>query len=317
MPRQPDDPSLALDDVEYLVDSWLVHLRGINKSDGTLVTYERGVRQYLAFCRSHGHTEPIRRRVLSAWLAYLRDEQHMQGYTARSRLTAVRQFTKWLLDEGEIEFNPFVEMSQPAVDEKLVEPLTLDQIQAMLKACASPKGATPERVYVDTRDTAIIHLLAETGMRAGELVGMLAEDVHWREAPPYLAIQKSKTRRGRTVPISAQAADRISRYDRARRRVRNADSMTAYWLAARGGALTYSGLYDALTKRANEAGVQDFHPHKMRHTAAHRWLAAGGSEGGLMSVAGWQSPQMLMRYTKAQAAARAAEEARKLNLGEL
>ena len=36
-----------------------------------------------------------------------------------------------------------------------------------------------------------------------------------------------------------------------------------------------------------------------------------------MSVAGWTRPDMLMRYTKAQAASRAAEEARRLNLGDL
>ncbi len=43
----------------------------------------------------------------------------------------------------------------------------------------------------------------------------------------------------------------------------------------------------------------------------------GGSEGGLMAVAGWTRPDMLLRYTKAQASARAADEARTLNLGEL
>ena len=53
----------------------------------------------------------------------------------------------------------------------------------------------------------------------------------------------------------------------------------------------------------------------LRHTAAHRWLAAGGSEGGLMAVAGWTHPDMLLRYTKARASERAAEEARALNLG--
>jgi len=46
-------------------------------------------------------------------------------------------------------------------------------------------------------------------------------------------------------------------------------------------------------------------------------LAAGGSEGGLMAVAGWTRPDMLLRYTKAQASSRAAAEARGLNLGEL
>ena len=53
--------------------------------------------------------------------------------------------------------------------------------------------------------------------------------------------------------------------------------------------------------RAEMAGVAGFHPHRLRHTAAHRWLAKGGSEGGLMAVAGWTRPDMLLRYTKAQA----------------
>jgi integrase len=69
--------------------------------------------------------------------------------------------------------------------------------------------------------------------------------------------------------------------------------------------------------RATLADVPGFHPHRLRHTAAHRWLAAGGSEGGLMAMAGWTRPDMLMRYTKAQASVRAAEEAKSLNLGDL
>lgn len=72
-----------------------------------------------------------------------------------------------------------------------------------------------------------------------------------------------------------------------------------------------------LETRAQTAGVVGFHPHKLRHTAAHRWLARGGSEGGLMAVAGWTRPDMLLRYTRAQASSRAAEEAQRLNLGEL
>ena len=101
-----------------------------------------------------------------------------------------------------------------------------------------------------------------------------------------------------------------------RRTHRLADS-PALWLGDRGKPFNYDGLHKSLQYRARLAGVDGFHPHKLRHTAAHRWLAAGGSEGGLMAVAGWTRPDMLMRYTKAQASARAAEEARGLNLGDL
>jgi integrase/recombinase XerD len=60
-----------------------------------------------------------------------------------------------------------------------------------------------------------------------------------------------------------------------------------------------------------------FHPHLLRHTAATRWLAAGGSEGGLLSIAGWKRRDMLDRYTSATSSDRAAAQARTLNLGDM
>jgi hypothetical protein len=47
------------------------------------------------------------------------------------------------------------------------------------------------------------------------------------------------------------------------------------------------------------------------------WLYKGGFEQGLMSIAGWSDRHMLDRYTRATASERAADEARRLSLGEL
>ena len=52
-------------------------------------------------------------------------------------------------------------------------------------------------------------------------------------------------------------------------------------------------------------------------TAAHRWLAKSGSESGLMAIAGWTRTDMLVGYTRARASERAAQEAQRLNLGDL
>lgn len=76
-------------------------------------------------------------------------------------------------------------------------------------------------------------------------------------------------------------------------------------------------LYRSLRRRAEPAGIVGFRPHRLRHTAAHRWLAAGGSESGLMAMAGWTRVEMLIRYTRANAGERAAAEARRLDLGNL
>jgi integrase len=56
-----------------------------------------------------------------------------------------------------------------------------------------------------------------------------------------------------------------------------------------------------------QAGLPGLHPHQLRHTFAHAWLAQGGGETDLMRLAGWKSRQMLGRYGASAADARARE----------
>ena len=215
------------------------------------------------------------RRTLDAFLADLLDRGR-EGTTARSRLTAVRQFARWLIRQDELETDPLVGVTPPRLDTKVVEPLTDDEIRALLATCVSPKGAAKDRRFRDVRDAALIRLMFETGLRASEVVGLALEDVHWRDDPPFLIVRTAKSRRGRTVPFSAQASMAVDRYARLRRHhvLRSSPSM---WLGSRGNRLSYIGLHDSLTDRTERAGSARFHPHLLRHTAAHRWLAAGGS----------------------------------------
>ena len=53
-------------------------------------------------------------------------------------------------------------------------------------------------------------------------------------------------------------------------------------------------------------------PHSLRRAFAVRWLARGGSETGLMRVAGWSSLVMVQTYVRAQSDVLAADEMRKL-----
>jgi integrase len=157
--------------------------------------------------------------------------------------------------------------------------------------------------------------MMETGIRAGEVVAMTVDDVDLNRE--LAVIRRGKGGKGRVVQFSPQTATAIDRYLRARRSHRLA-STPALWLGADNWrTFNYFGLRHSLVARADAAGIKGFHPHKMRHTAATRWLRANGSEQGLMAVAGWSSRTMLDRYTAASAAERAAAEARGLNLGDL
>ncbi|MHB9858586.1 tyrosine-type recombinase/integrase [Streptomyces sp. YIM S03343] len=293
-------------DMRALLDSWVLHLAAERKSAQTLKTYGDGVRSFLRWTASTGIPPALDRPTVNAFTVALIDGG-AQASTARSRQLAVRRFSAWLADEGEIDHDQLVNLRPPKLDAKVVECLDDDQLKALIKAC---KGNDLR----DRRDEAIIRLMIETGARAGEVVSMTLDDIHLRDGGAV--IRKGKGGKGRTVPFGAQTGRAIDRYLRLRRAHQLADT-PALWLGDRGKGFGYDGLYVALKGRAELAGIDGFHPHLMRHTAASRWLAAGGSEGGLMAVAGWTRRDMLDRYTRASSERRAADEARRLNLGDL
>ena len=297
---------LTAPDLAVLLPSWELALRAERKSPATIKSYAEGARQYLRWCSDNDRPLVLDRHQLAGFVDSLLTSG-LQPATARSRQLGVRRFAAWLVEEQEIPTDPLLGVKAPKLDTQVIEPLTTDQLKAMIKACAG-------RDLRERRDEAILRLMFETGARAGEVAVLAVGDIN---LPAGTAIvRRGKGGKGRVVPFGPETALAIDRYLRVRRTHRLADS-DGLWLGDRGKAFSYDALHKSLGMRAQMAGVTGFHPHLLRHTAAHRWLAAGGSEGGLMAVAGWTRPDMLMRYTKAQASARAGAEARTLNLGEL
>lgn len=294
-------------DLAALLPSWQLALNAERKSPRTVRCYSDGVRSFLAYCEAAGVTPELTRATVSAFTVNLLDNG-AEPATARTRQQSLRRFSNWLADEGEIEADELLTLKPPRLDTKVVEPLTDAELTELIKACRVGKSLR------DRRDEAIVRLMLETGARAGEVAAMTTADIDLSRG--MAIIRRGKGGRGRMVPFAPQTASAIDRYLRLRRAHRLADT-EPLWLGDRGTTFSYSSLQRSLGYRAQIAGIPRFHPHLLRHTAATRWLAAGGSEGGLMAVAGWKSRDMLDRYTAATASSRAADEARSLNLGDL
>jgi integrase/recombinase XerD len=287
-----------------LAESWQIHLASRNLSGQTRSSYRAAVTKYLNWCGENDISEPMSRRAIEKFAA-----DSLSGgdepTTVRLRHYALKGFAKWLTDEEEIPANPFIGLSPPKQHVKLVPALTDEQVTKILASC---KGTD----FSDRRDDAIFRFMVETGVRASELVAMDISDIDLRALTAV--VRKGKGAKARLVPFSPTAAASLDRYIRVRKR-RNPMS-TRMWLNNKNSnPMSYDTLIYSLKKRAEKAGIKNFYPHKTRHTAATRWLRAGGSESGLMAITGWETRQMIDRYTRASASERATEESRRLNLG--
>jgi site-specific recombinase XerD len=291
--------------------AWQVALRAENKSPGTVTIYADCVTRYLRWCAERDH-RPMSRTALNQWVAGMLDAGSAPG-TARIRQQAVRRFAAWLTAGGELPTDPFPGVKAPRVEPPLVEPLTDAELRALIATCAVPDtAASADQILHHRRDEAIIRLMFETAIRSGELVDLHLDDVDL--IARLITIHRGKGGRGRVIPIGPSTTEALIAY-LGEREQHPLAATPDLWLGSRGKRFGREGLSRSLRRRAARAEVKGFRPHRLRHTAAHRWLAAGGSESGLMAIAGWTRTDMLVRYTRARAGERAADEARRLNLG--
>ena len=304
MPTHTVAPEL---DLPELLDSFTISLRAAHRSESTVKVYRLGITQYVDWCDTHRLPRCLDRAQVRAWMVHLH-ERGSAPATVASRLAGIRQMSKWLTEEGMLDADPLLRLAAPKPDIPITPVLTDEQLKALFKACSGS-------AFRDRRDEAVVRLMAETGMRVSEALGLDVADIDLPRGLAY--IRRGKGGKGRIVPFGPQTAKALDRYLRLRRTHPAADLPALFVTARKRLRLADHGLRRTLGLRAAAAGLDHFHPHMLRHTAASRWLASGGSEGGLMAVAGWSSRDMLDRYARATAAERAAAEARGLNLGDL
>ncbi len=149
---------LTADRLTSLIASWELLLRAERKSPQTITTYLDGLHRYLAWCSQHG-AEPMNRTSLNRFVADLLDAGRAAG-TARMRQLAVRRFTTWLIIEGHLPADPFWGMKAPKVDQPVVEPLTDDELRALIGACTAPHRT---ELHERQRHTVVATLLVGGG----------------------------------------------------------------------------------------------------------------------------------------------------------
>jgi integrase len=309
--RRPPAPAPGPDLLADLADSWATALTAERKAPNTISLYTTAIARFIAWHAAQqqgGDPRPavaadLDRPAAAAVLADLLDAGAAPA-TARTRYSALRLCSRWLAEEGATDADLLLGLRPPKEDDPVVDGLTDAELAGMIKACKPPAGADSWTVFECLRDEAVIRLLADTGARAGECIGLRADDVDLKRM--IVTIVRAKGGKHRISAFSPQTARALDRYLRKGRRIHRLAHTPPLWLGSDNRGWSYPALRSSLLKRAEAAGVKGMRPHRLRHTSASRALDAGVSEGDVMASHGWQSRAMLDRYVKTTAQDRAA-----------
>ncbi|WP_033490757.1 site-specific tyrosine recombinase/integron integrase [Bifidobacterium boum] len=166
-------------------------------------------------------------------------------------------FFSWLEDEDYVVKSPVRRIHRIKTAQVTKEVLTDEQIESLRDGCSC------------VRDLAIIDVLASSGMRVGELVGLDISDVNLQERE---CIVTGKGNKQRPVYLDARAKLHLSDYLKTRR-----DDNPALFVTLRGRMkrMTVSDVEARVRELGRATQVGRVHPHKFRRTLATRAIDRG------------------------------------------
>ena len=204
----------SVSDLESLVPSWRLSLQAANKSKATITSYTYATTQFAAYLRDHGMPSDVTAITREYVESFLRDLiESRSASTAETRYRGLRQFFGWAEDEGEITRSPMAKMKPPAVAEQPVDVPSVEDLQALLAVCGTND-------FEGRRDTAIIRLFLDSGLRLAELTGLTMDAL---DLGAGMVGVTGKGDRYRTASFGAKTAKAIDRYLRVRRGRADAD----------------------------------------------------------------------------------------------
>jgi integrase/recombinase XerD len=250
-----DDPAHPL---------WAAWLSEGDYTQQTMEGYAREAAEWLGWLGPDRDLHDVTRADVLRWMASLRAKRRAPATVAR-KVSAVLSYYSWAEDNGLIEVVPRPKkMPKVKTDPVRRLGLPLEQVGALVGA--SEPGL----------ERALVTLLAFTGVRVSEAVGLDVGDVRWVQGHRVLYVL-GKGGKPRTPPLTDRAWRPMQEYLGER-------TAGALLLGVRGERLTRRQAWRIVSRLGQRCGIR-VHPHLFRHSAAVLMAKHDGASMKQVSVA--------------------------------
>ena len=244
--------------------------RGAAKN--TIDAYRRDLSDYAGYVAGKQQTLlTVDRETVNAFLDRLKQDGLSASSSAR-RLSAIRQFHKFLCADGMRGDDPTRIVASPKSRRALPKVLSLGEVDRLLSTAETQanKPASPQKQAAAQRLYVLLELLYATGLRVSELVSLRRAAV-MRDAS-FLTVT-GKGSKERVVPLNDRARDAIKSYLKTLEK----DAMFLFPATGADGYLSRQVFARDLKQLAIDAGISPsrMSPHVLRHAFASHLLAGG------------------------------------------
>ncbi|WP_057766115.1 tyrosine-type recombinase/integrase [Cytobacillus praedii] len=196
------------------------------------------------------------------------NDKKLSVNTINIRIRTLRTMFKFLYNEGIIEANPMMNISQVKHDEHEEVPgLTDEQVDKIL-------ATYDDKQYAQWRDKTLVLLLLDSGLRINEALSLTEEQIDFRQLTLYVPSQIAKNRKQREIPLSREVAKRLRQLLDETQHYFGENSQV--FMSAFGYDFTADAFRRRLNRLKSKLNLSRLHPHMFRHTFARNYILNGG-----------------------------------------
>ncbi len=253
----------------------------------TIAAYRSDLEQFSAFIQLHFEVEDllsVTTMMVRSWISHWMD-QGMAVSTVHRKVSSLQAYYRFERKQGRLVQNPMQGIVKPKKTNILPQYLEVVQAEQMYQ----PR----EQGWEALRNSLILQLLYETGMRRSELLGIQERDIDWSKGQVRVLGKRNKIR---VIPISPTLIQELQVLRDENRTVSETSSFL--FLNTKGEPLSTFQLYQIVKKQLSKwTTLKKRSPHILRHSFASHMLNQGADLNVIKEILGHSSLAATQVYT--------------------